>query len=99
MGNYLYAITMKTPIGERRGELLLTSLEGMCIGSLCLMGTKNTVVGEIQPSGNGCLSGTLQTLLRSLPFTARGYFIPEGMSMELKCGNGTYTVSGKRKEG
>lgn len=99
MGNYLYAITMKTPIGDRRGELILTSLEGMCIGSIHLLASCNAVEGEIQPDGSGSLSGTLQTLLRRFHFTARGYFIPEGLHMELKCGNGTYTVIGKRKEG
>lgn len=99
MGNYLYTITMKTPIGERCGELILTSLEGMCVGSMRLMGVCNTVVGEIRPDGSGSLSGTLQTLLRKRPFIARGCFIPEGLRMELECGNRRYPVSGKRKEG
>lgn len=98
MKNYRYAITMKTPLGERRGELLLTSLKGMCFGSLSLLDAKHTVVGEIRNDGCGSLSGTIQTLLRKLPFTAQGYFIPDGLDMELNCGNRTYAISGTRKE-
>lgn len=98
MNNYRYAITMKTPIGDRKGELQLTSLQGACYGCMSLLGNNHAVIGEIQHDGCGSLSGTIQTLMRRLPFTARGTFIPERLDIELCCGNKTYAISGTRKE-
>ena len=99
MPNYLYAITLKTLIGERYGELLLDRLHGTFSGSMALLGVQHPVTGEIGPGGQGKMCGTLQTLIRRLPFTADGNISPERLELNLICGNKKYAIYGKRKEG
>lgn len=99
MGNYLYAITVKTLIGERYGELALDRLQGACSGTLGLLGIKNAISGDIRQDGAGIVGGTLKTLLRSRPFTARGSFSEETLKLKLTCGSRTYDLYGRRKEG
>ena len=99
MGEYLYAITVKTLIGERQGELALNSLKGACSGTLGLLGMINAISGNIRQDGEGMVDGTLKTLLRSLPFTAKGSFTEDALKLKLTCGKRTYDVYGRRKEG
>lgn len=98
MGSYLYAITVKTLIGERYGELTLDSLRGACSGTLGLLEMKSAVLGVIRQDGEGKVEGTLRTLLRTKPFTARGSFSEDALKLKLTCGSRTYDVYGGRKE-
>lgn len=99
MENYLYAITVKTLIGERHGELALDSLKGACSGTLRLLGIMNAISGDIRQDGEGMVDGTLKTLLRSLPFTAKGSFTEDALKLKLTCGSRSYDLYGRRKEG
>ena len=99
MAHYLYSITMKTLIGERYGELMLECLQGTCSGFMTLLGTRHSIMGEIQPNGKGQFSGMLQTLIRKHPFTIEGSFLPERVEARMLCENKAYRLHGQRKEG
>ncbi len=99
MPDYLYDVTMNTPLGERRGVLRLTALEGSTSGSLMLLGISHPILGSISPDGVCHLTGTLQTLIHRLPFRAEGRISPPKVDMLLVCEHRTYPISGKRRDG
>ncbi len=60
-----YSITVGSPLGERRGMLLLETLDGAVTGTLSLLNTENAVTGHRE--GNTVyLTHQLQTLLNQL---------------------------------
>lgn len=98
MARYSYVITMKTPLGERRGQLWLECEQGLCQGVMTLLGTQTSISGTIDASGRCELQGLLCTLLRTISYTAAGALEPERLSLTLQAGNHSYPLDGKRKE-
>ncbi|MGN0747100.1 MAG: hypothetical protein ACI4ML_10530 [Aristaeellaceae bacterium] len=97
MARYAYAITMKTPLGERRGQLSLDCEQGVCQGVMTLLGTRSGITGTLEPGGQCELRGLLCTLLRTIPYTAAGMLKPERLSLTLKAGNRSYPLDGEGK--
>lgn len=95
---YSYAITMKTPLGERKGQLSLDCGNGWCQGMLTLLGAQTFVQGTLDENWRCELKGELRTLLRSLPFAASGTLRPDRLSLMLLAGGRSYPIDGQRKE-
>lgn len=98
MAHYLYDITMKTPLGDRRGQLSLDCENGHCQGSMTLLGTKTGIQGTLDETGHCELQGELRTLLRSLPYAASGTLQPDRLSLTLVAGGHGYAIRGQGKE-
>lgn len=98
MDLYAYAITLKTPLGDRRGQLLLDCENGRCQGILTLLGVQTGVRGTLDETGRCELQGELRTLLRSLPYAASGTLLPDRLSLTLVAGGHSYAIHGQRKE-
>lgn len=98
MAQYFYAITMKTPLGDRRGSLLLDCEDGQCRGILSLLGTKTGLRGTLDETGRCELRGELRTLLRSLPYLASGTLLPDRLTLTLVAGGHGYPIDGQRRD-
>lgn len=98
VAHYLYDITMKTPLGDRRGQLSLDCENGYCHGILTLLGTKTSLHGTLDEARRCELQGELRTLLRSLPYAASGMLLPDRLSLMLLAGGHSYAIHGQRKE-
>lgn len=60
-----YSITVGSPLGERRGTLLLETLDGAVSGTLSLLNAENAVAGH-REGDTLYLTHQLQTLLNQL---------------------------------
>lgn len=99
MAHYLYDITMKTPLGDRSGQLFLNCENRQCQGMLTLLGAKTHIQGTLDEKGCCELRGELRTLIRSLPYLASGTLLPDRLSLTLLAGGHNYAVQGRgRKE-
>lgn len=98
MARYSYLITMKTQLGERRGQLWLECEQGLCQGVMTLLGTQTRISGTLASDGRCQLQGLLCTLLRTIAYTAAGTLEPERLSLTLQAGSHSYPLDGKRKE-
>lgn len=98
MAQYVYAITMKTPLRDRIGQLLLDCEDRQCQGMLTLLGKKTRIQGTLDEMGHCELKGELRPLLRSLPYAATGTLQPDWLTLTLRAGGRGYAIHGQRKE-
>lgn len=98
VAHYFYDITMKTPLGDRSGQLFLNCENRQCQGMLTLLGTKTGIQGTLDETGHCELQGELRTLLRSLPYAASGTLLTDRLSLTLVAGGHGYAIHGKGKE-
>ncbi|MGN1018729.1 MAG: hypothetical protein ACI4O7_00010 [Aristaeellaceae bacterium] len=98
MARYCYAITMETPLGDRRGQLSLDCEHGICQGVMTLLGTRSSITGTLEPGGKCELRGLLCTLLQTIPYTAAGMLNPERLSLTLRAGSRCFRLDGEGKE-
>ena len=83
MSELQYEIALETPLGPRKGRLLLTVAENTCTGILEVMRERNPVTGTISKDGQCHLTGNIRTLLHSRAFTADGKCLPEAFLPEI----------------
>ena len=94
-----YRVCLSVPLGERSGILTLRGADGKLDGWLEVMQRKNPCAGTITPGGQLALSGRLQTLISSVPYTATGIISGRRILLNLKTSTGTYyPVSGEELE-
>lgn len=98
MARYCYAIIMKTPLGDRLGQLSLDCEQGICHGVMTLLGTRSGITGTLEPGGRCELRGLLCTLLQTIPYTAAGIMNPERLSLTLRAGSRSFRLDGEGKE-
>ena len=91
---YIYNICMRTPIGVRFGTLRLTSLTGAANGSLTLLEKPVPVSGEVDENGNCQLTGSLITLMQTIPFIASGKISRHAVSLQLCSDQGEFELNG-----
>ena len=91
---YLYNVCMKTPIGIRVGTLCLASLTGVLTGNLNLLNRAVPVSGEADEHGNCRMSGSLITLMQTIPFTANGTISSHAVSLLLRSEQGEFELTG-----
>ena len=68
-----FDVTLKTPLGTRKGELRLDRLSGPCTGALDLLQKTMAVTGAVRPDGTVHLTGKLCTLLKEYDHSAEGW--------------------------
>lgn len=98
MAQYFYDITMKTPLGDRHGQLSLDCENRRCHGTMTLLGTKTGLRGTLDETGRCELQGELRTLLRSLPYAASGALQSDRLTLTLVAGGRSYPIHGQGKE-
>lgn len=96
MSETIYRICMFVPLGERNGTMLLHRTGENIDGWLDVLGQRNTLSGVLSNDGQITLSGVLQTLLNSIPYTAHGTISGRNILLSLKTASGEYyPISGE----
>ena len=99
MSEKKYRVSLTAPLGERSGILTLRGSDGKLDGWLEVMQRRNPCSGTLSPGGQLALSGRLQTLVSSVPYTATGIISGRRILLNLKTSTGAYyPVSGEELE-
>lgn len=99
MSEATYRICMSVPLGKRNGTMLLHRTGESIDGWLDVLGKRNTLSGVISSDGQVTLSGVLQTLYSTMPYTAAGTISGRKILLNLKTGSGAYyPLSGEELE-
>lgn len=89
-----YSVVMKTQIGARKGKLYLEQSQKKIMGFLSILGQENPVRGTATDNRQFILKGELVTLVRTIPFLARGYADEKMVELTLYCPNNTFCITG-----
>lgn len=99
MSETTYRICMSVPLGKRNGTMLLRRTGESIDGWLDVLEQRNTLSGFISSDGQVSLSGVLQTLLSTVPYTAAGTISGRKILLNLKTESGAYyPISGEELE-
>ena len=99
MGEKNYRICLTAPLGARNGSLVLHGSGGRVDGWLNVMGRKNALSGQISDDGQITFSGSFQTLVSTVAYTATGTISGQRILLNLKTDSGAqYPVSGEEFE-
>jgi len=96
MSETIYRICMFVPLGRRNGTMLLRRTGEVVDGWLDVLGQRNPLSGVLSNNGQVALSGVLQTLLSTMPYTATGTIAERKILLNLKSASGAYyPISGE----
>lgn len=94
--NYQYQIALETPLGIKKGKLLLTVTGDRLDGTVEILGRQQSCAGERHPDGSCVFSGQLKTLRSVFDYTASGHFDESGVVFDLKYPYGVLHATGER---
>lgn len=90
----LYQIVMRTPLGDKRGQLQMEVREQSISGYLDILGHRKPIHGRMEPDGRCQLEGHMVTLVRTFPFTADGQVDGQSISLTLREGQNVFQIEG-----
>lgn len=94
MGEKLYKIFMKTPIGIRVGSMTC-EVEGETVsGYLNLLNRSESFSGKIDEKGHCVIKGRIVTLMRNMLFDAEGEIYDDYLFLSLKAGRNNFEITG-----
>ncbi|MGN0314247.1 MAG: hypothetical protein ACI4EG_05600 [Fusicatenibacter sp.] len=89
-----YQIQMKTPLGTRTGTMDIQIDKGKLRGHLDVLKRAELLEGNIDENGYCSISGTLVTLMSSIPYTATGQITPDSLCLSLTDGRNVFLLTG-----
>lgn len=89
-----YRIQMHTPLGRRAGTLDVQFEKDKVRGFMNVLAHREPFEGSIDENGNCRITGTLVTLMSTIPYTASGQITPEGLELSLKGGRNLFPITG-----
>lgn len=95
MWNCSYEIVMQTPLGEKQGTAEVAVGENDVKGTLNILKKRTPFVGTVDEKGQCRISGTLETLLRAMPYEAEGRITKETLSLEIRSGGECFHATGR----
>lgn len=98
MGTKCFDITLKAPLGDRKGKMEWEEHEGTLDGVLEVMGHRNPFSGRIGPDCLVEIEGNIITQMRNIPYTARGALQSGLLSLELQEPRNRYRLEGKEAD-
>ena len=91
-----YRVCLSVPLGRRNGAMVLREADGSVHGWLEVMARRNALSGTVSADGHITLSGTLRTLISTVPYTAEGTIDGSKLFLTLKTASDAYySVSGE----
>ena len=85
---------MQTPLGSRSGTLEVQIENSQIRGHLDVLKHLEPFEGNIDENGYCSISGTLVTLMSSIPYTATGQITPDSVRLSLKGGRNLFPITG-----
>lgn len=98
MGTKCFDITLKAPIGDRKGKMEWREQGGSLDGILEIMGHRNPFSGHISPDRLVEIEGNMVTEMRDISYTARGTLQSGLLSLELQEPRNRYRIEGEEVE-
>ena len=92
-----YEVSLKTPMGLKKGELILFDAEGLITGKMVVMGKENEIDPGKSNGGNFTFSGKLKTAMGVVPYTCEASISGEAISGTVKTKKGDMALTGHRK--
>ncbi len=89
-----FYVVMQTSIGERRGILTAQWEDTDIHGNLEILDHTNTFCGQIEDDGTCCIKGELWSLIRAIPYIARGTISEKGVNLTLDAGKNIFEMVG-----
>ena len=90
----IYDITLRTPLGKKKGELAAEVKNGNLYGTLSLLGHSEPIEGTVDAVGNCFLKGKMITLMSSITFTASGTLDETTLQLNVQGHGGHYVMVG-----
>lgn len=91
---YTYNIVMQTPLGEKKGILHLKINNEKVSGLLDILGKENLFTGEIDSDRRAILNGSIETIVSTFKYTAKGYIHEDTINLTLYGRQGAFNISG-----
>lgn len=92
-----YEVSLKTPMGLKKGELILFDAEGLITGKMVVMGKENEIDPGKSNGENFTFSGKLKTAMGVVPYTCEASISGEAISGTVKTKKGDMALTGHRK--
>lgn len=92
-----YQVMLKTPMGVKKGELILQSAEGVLSGKMIVMGKENPIGPGTTDGSAFRFSGEIKTAVGKLAYECTGNVSGDALSGVAKTKKGDLALSGKRK--
>ena len=92
-----YEVSLKTPMGLKKGELILSDAEGLITGKMVVMGKENEIDPGKSNGENFTFSGKLKTAMGVVPYTCEASISGEAISGTVKTKKGDMALTGYRK--
>lgn len=78
-----YSVSMRTPIGVRRGHMTVYQRPGKISGYLDILNHEEPFTGTVDEEGNCEITGKIVTLIRTICYTATGRITPDSLTLSI----------------
>lgn len=92
-----YAISIKTPMGLKKGELTLAGNDGILTGKMSALGKENEITPGTYSGDDFAFSGELKTAVGKLAYNLSGTVNGNELSGVAKTKKGDLILKGTRK--
>ena len=92
-----YEVSLKTPMGLKKGELIINEADGIITGKMVVMGKENEIDPGKSNGNNFTFSGKLKTAMGVVPYTCEASVSGETVSGTVKTKKGDMSLTGNRK--
>jgi len=92
-----YNVMLKTPMGVKKGELVLIPEGDVLNGKLVVMGQENPIEPGKTDGTKFSFSGELKTAVGKMSYECAGNVEGDAITGSVKTKKGTLTLTGKRK--
>ena len=94
MKERVFLITMKTPIGLRKGKFSFQEESGVIFGLLEILGHANVFEGSKDENGKITIQSEFQSFKKSVRYDAEGTIQDNMLALYLNDGKHTYKIEG-----
>lgn len=91
-----YEITLKSPMGLKRGNLLVTTQAEQMIGTIDILNHVNEFKGQISDNGEFEVIDEIKTSVGQVPYDLKGKICGDEMQALMETSKGIMEVVGKR---
>lgn len=93
-----YDVVLHTPLGVKKGELVLTQVVNDLIGRIIVLGSDNEIENGTAEGNDFSFSGELKTAMGKQAFTCKGNVQYDTLTGEVVTRKAKMKLSGMRKE-
>lgn len=97
MVNGTYEIMMKTPIGVKKGQMILNADGEKLSGAFVIKGKENSFTDGTVSGDHFSFGGELMSSVGKMVYTCEGDVTGDEVTAKAVAKKGTLTISGKRK--